>query len=424
MISLHHRSIAGWLRAALICLALRAASVPESAWAINFLLDYRYDSSEFFLNNQPARDALQAAANRYAAVITEPLSAASLTQSGNTDHRIEFTHPGTGLDFEVSAASNIANDGLAPPNCTAGPLCYTADHYRGPWMIAANQMVIFPGARALPDNTAAEASSGTGLNFNTAFSNGNSHLNRGFRNSFSQSNPNIPMWGGAISFDQDTNWHFNHTTAAPSGKTDFYSIALHEIGHILGLSTVWNEWARFSSGDQFSGDNTVPAYNADNGTSVASLNLVIGGEPHFRDGSHDSYIFQNASPNLVGTVGTSAKQDLLMEPTANFTGAIRRFELTNVDVAALRDLGWSTVPQITSQPGDYNKNGIVDAADHVVFRKGFADGNYATWKANFGEGGASSSSPPDAGVVPEPTIGVFLLTTLHAFLIAKPPRSD
>ena len=44
--------------------------------------------------------------------------------------------------------------------------------------------------------------------------------------------------GGSASFaTQSVNWHFDHTTAAPGSKTDFYSIALHEVAHGLGLAT-------------------------------------------------------------------------------------------------------------------------------------------------------------------------------------------
>jgi hypothetical protein len=185
---------------------------------------------------------------------------------------------------------------------------------------------------------------------------------------------------------------------------------------------------------QFLGPNTLAAYNADNGTSLSSLTMVRApdppsdlGDPHFDEdsvaGGYNSYLFQNASPNLVGTVGTGAKQDLLMEPTANFTGTIRRFELTNTDVAALRDVGWSTVPQIDSQPGDYNKDGIVNAADYVVFSKGLAEGNYATWRANFGESspGASPANSPSTGAIPEPGSWLFLLAL--AFTIFSSRRS-
>ena len=68
---------------------------------------------------------------------------------------------------------------------------------------------------------------------------------------------------------------------------------------------------------------------------------------HWEDGTYESFIFTAGGPNTVGTVG-AGMQDLLMEPTANFGGAQQRFELTNVDVAALEDIGWSVVPEPSS----------------------------------------------------------------------------
>jgi hypothetical protein len=413
--------LAGWPHALLFCLALQVLVYPARVLAINIVIDYRYDTidEDGFFDTQQKKDALQAAANRFSNIITSTLRSASLTQTGSTDHRIGFTHPTTGADYEVSAASSIASDSLA--SCPSG--CYVANEYRGPWSIAANQFIIYPGARPLPGDTIAEANSGTGLNWTDVFDSPVSHLNRNFRTSYSH---NVPMWGGAISFDTAVTWHFNHNTTPTAGTTDLYSIALHEIGHLVGLATGWDEWDIPASGDQFFGSNARDAYNADNGTSLTSLNLVVGGDPHFRDGSHDSYIFQNATPNLVATVGTDLRQDLLMEPTANFTAAVKRFELTNVDVAALRDVGWNTVPQITTQPGDYNKNGTVDAADYVVFSKGLASGGtYATWRANYGEstsGGVQVNSLNLAGV-PEPASWLVLLTALLLLDVARPFRA-
>jgi len=61
------------------------------------------------------------------------------------------------------------------------------------------------------------------------------------------------------------------------------------------------------------------------------------------------------------------------------------------------------------QPGDYNEDGTVDAADYVAWRKTPADfggdpGGYTTWRENFGEGGAGGS-----GAVPEPVTFVYLV---------------
>jgi hypothetical protein len=57
-----------------------------------------------------------------------------------------------------------------------------------------------------------------------------------------------------------------------------------------------------------------------------------------------------------------------------------------------------------SDPGDYNGDGKVDAADYVVWRKNPADfggdpGGYNTWRENFGE----PASAIGGGPVPEPS---------------------
>jgi hypothetical protein len=54
----------------------------------------------------------------------------------------------------------------------------------------------------------------------------------------------------------------------------------------------------------------------------------------------------------------------------------------------------------TGIPGDYNQNGVVDAADYVVWRK--SDGSqagYHLWRANFGRtvGAASRAAPSQLG---------------------------
>jgi uncharacterized protein YkwD len=67
--------------------------------------------------------------------------------------------------------------------------------------------------------------------------------------------------------------------------------------------------------------------------------------------------------------------------------------------------------------GDYNNDGVVDAADYVVFRKGgLTTGTYATWRENFGE--SSLGSGGDAfsqASVPEPS--AVVLASLFGTLI-------
>jgi hypothetical protein len=84
-------------------------------------------------------------------------------------------------------------------------------------------------------------------------------------------------------------------------------------------------------------------------------------------------------------------------PAAQSTGE-REFFFKNIRIES----------EVTSLLGDYNRNGRVDAADYVVWRKN--DGSpqgYNEWRTNFGRTtGAGSQS--DA-IVPEPTNWILLL---------------
>ncbi len=398
----------------LIGIAFSFSVCHQLATAIDITVDYRYDSNDFFdpatTDGQQARAALEAAAARFSSIITTSLLPANFNDDF-TDARIGFTHPGDGGGWQVSGANGQASDSLAgDPN-------NAADEYRGPWSLAADEWVLYAAGRSL--SSSGVGGTGTGLNFTSVFNDDSSVLNRGFRTGSSFGD--LPVWGGAITFDNDggVNWHFDHTVASSSGTTDFYSIALHEIGHVLGLSTSWNDWEAQMSGSTFVGPNTLAAYNADNGTSLTSLNVEGGGNNHWDDGAYDSKIFSGGNPITVGTVGLGNLQDLLMEPIANFSFPNRRrFELTNVDVAALEDIGWSVISQ-AFDPADFDTDGDVDGDDLSTWESSYAsnaggdangdgvtDGeDFLIWQQNFT--GSSPTGPLSS--VPEP--GTIALAT-------------
>ncbi|WP_425396386.1 hypothetical protein [Aeoliella sp.] len=188
-------------------------------------------------------------------------------------------------------------------------------------------------------------------------------------------------------------WHIDHATPVASGKRDLYSVALHEILHAIGVgaSETWNE---LSSGTSWTGDEVI----AEAGTGA---NMVTGG--HVAHGKTGKNIY------------TGATQEAVMDPTLNV--GTRKY-LTTLDLAFLRDLGYSTITPEFGIPGDFNDDGIVNLADYVLWRNNLGAGNeaainfhgngggitsadYTIWKDNFGnlQAAGSFSSP---SLVPEP----------------------
>jgi hypothetical protein len=81
-------------------------------------------------------------------------------------------------------------------------------------------------------------------------------------------------------------------------------------------------------------------------------------------------------------------------------------------------------------PGDYNQNGIVDAADYVAWRKGvgttYTQADYDTWRANFGHAaGSEASNVGDTlTAVPEPSTAALLIVSSILCLILRAPLSS
>ena len=107
--------------------------------ALTIQVDYRYDTNNFFsaagnpngaTGAAQARAALQAAADRWGAIIEQSLGAVSVSDDGD-DVRIGFNHPGTGASFQVSSANSAATDYLVSFGSTA-------NEYRGTWSIPAD----------------------------------------------------------------------------------------------------------------------------------------------------------------------------------------------------------------------------------------------------------------------------------------------
>jgi hypothetical protein len=91
----------------------------------------------------------------------------------------------------------------------------------------------------------------------------------------------------------------------------------------------------------------------------------------------------------------------------------------------------SIIGSLPSVPGDYNDNGVVDAADYVLWRNGGDLANdptpgvqpedYDFWRARFGNTSGGGGGASVAGAVPEPTT-VLPMTVLLSYLLASVRR--
>ncbi len=124
---------------------------------------------------------------------------------------------------------------------------------------------------------------------------------------------------GSIVFDTvGANWYFGATTnGLGSNQSDFLSVALHELTHVLGLGNA-KSWQTYLSGSSFVGPASKAAYGG-----PVPLNP---GRDHWAEGTR------------------SGGQETVMDPT--ITEGTRKL-MTPLDFAGLKDVGW----QVTGATG-------------------------------------------------------------------------
>jgi hypothetical protein len=82
------------------------------------------------------------------------------------------------------------------------------------------------------------------------------------------------------------------------------------------------------------------------------------------------------------------------------------------------------LPQATLL-GDYNRNGIVDAADYVVWRQGlgttFNQEDYNVWRAHFGRTAGSGAGAAVNAAIPEPATLLLIILAVGCCLLRRVP---
>jgi hypothetical protein len=154
--------------------------------------------------------------------------------------------------------------------------------------------------------------------------------------------------------DDDTQlnnyWHFNHMTPVAVGKNDLYSVALHEILHALGIGAS-DSWGAKVSGTSWTGASVI-------GLMGSGAGLINGAGDHI------------AESTMSTNAADGTPQEAVMDPS--ITQGTRK-KLTALDLAFLRDIGYSTIDWVTapSSPADFDNDGDVDHTDLTIWQGGY-----------------------------------------------------
>lgn len=129
-------------------------------------------------------------------------------------------------------------------------------------------------------------------------------------------------WGGQISFDIRSDWYLDDDprTLETFSGFDFYSVAVHELAHVLGFG-ISNSWSTQVNATGFAGEASVAAY----GGTVP----LTGDDAHWANGTA-SFVNGVLQPAAL---------------TASIAGGSRKY-MTELDWAALSDIGWQVAAAV------------------------------------------------------------------------------
>jgi hypothetical protein len=139
----------------------------------------------------------------------------------------------------------------------------------------------------------------------------------------------------------------------------------------------------------------------------------------------------NASEEMIFPISGTSSDFEMFETAVAIGDAFRSFDLSFISGGGITALGSMFIDDIsvalravaTALPGDFNDDGIVDAADYITWRK--TDGTtqgYNTWRANFGNslsGSGSTKADLDDAAVPEPSLLALSLLGIGCLLISQ-----
>ncbi|MFN6161409.1 MAG: dockerin type I domain-containing protein [Planctomycetota bacterium] len=276
------------------------ASKP-SAGPLRARVDYTLDTSGFFQANE-RKLLLQTVLDSILARFNDTLAAIQPAAGDSWEAR--FKNPSTGAD---TSRSNLT--------------------------IAANEVVVFVGARTLGAENAVGSRGGFSVS-SSRQSFVDAVRGRGQAGALATPQTDVGPWGGAIAFDASKSWYFGSSLSGiTSSQIDFVSVAAHEFLHVLGFGTT----ASFDNkivNSRFTGTLAIQVY----GSSVPMA-----------DGDHfgNSIAYEGRRPLMAPSISSG-----------------ERLMSTRLDLAAMDDIGWELISPVARITGSkvFGDNGAYSAS--------------------------------------------------------------
>lgn len=267
----------------ILAAALLAGFGVRAEANIDIQFDYSYDSSGF-LSAADRRSALDAAADLFERRFSDQLTA--IDSAGSNSFDTAFFNPS-----DPYGANAVRNDAS----------------------LGENVIRVYAGGYHYSDDTLGEGGpggyscSGIGSFCSDAARRGQGPIN-------GASAVDVAPWGGSIVFDTDTDWHFGTTTSGlGASEYDFYSVAVHELAHVLG----------FATSDAF--DNRI--VGSDFVGPAAGTVALNEGLDHWAAGTLTTYRGAIEEAAMTGTLASGTRK-----------------HFTELDFAAMEDIGWQVTP--------------------------------------------------------------------------------
>ncbi|NER96177.1 MAG: calcium-binding protein [Symploca sp. SIO1B1] len=283
----------------------------------NIKFDYRFDDPSNggtgFFNDPERRAALDAAAAIWESIIQDDFTPVSIS---NQEEAIAVKNPAS-IKLNPQTGEIQSQDVVFIEN------------------IKIDDLVVFVGANEHPGET---------LAFSTPIlSSDNPSLVNRFNNP-----DNFEPWTGIISFDTtpldvtDNGWYFGFNAQVPKNKSDFISVAIHELGHVLGIgnSPAYNKHKEeiVEGVNIFEGSFSKAVY----GAQLDKENKISQDVPLSPDGTHlKANLLNDDFPAEDGTLKALMEPRLFQE---------KRIPLTVLDAALLQDIGYQIDPNVLPVP--------------------------------------------------------------------------